>query len=473
MLSHPEHFDYYNLFDYLNYDNWTYTIKMDGIRLYHSINKINDKNSINHSTNKSFNYIIDEVLKSYPNNDYIDMEYLIDYNKIFIFDIISKNNRNVVYADCTINELIDNYHKIIFFKDMQIFLKPYFKIENDKKIETLKMLLGLLTNDKLNVFADGFILTNFEKNINIKLKPLNKMSIDLKLIDCQLYDSNNVSYNIISKKELSDFENNKIYQIININDKWIINRIRPDKAKPNSNLIVNNIIQIIKYWSKLIDYINSNDIHINKSNKYYEAMDSSNKIFRNNHMKVTDKWLQTVKNLNIQINGILDIGCGSGYLTIDNFSTINWLGIDIDHKKIKQIHQKYCANPNIKYIIGDCNNIDNNLFFDIDYNLYDTLFMIHSSHYIQSEQFKIFIKKFVNIKNIIIVYIEPEYIKSISNDSNQFIHPKNGKIWQEPLFDLNFWLDTFKNHKMTKYDFNNVINNVWFENHKLAIFRLL
>ena len=136
------------------------------------------------------------------------------------------------------------------------------------------------------------------------------------------------------------------------------------------------------------------------------------------HKLVTKEWLTHIKNYNIDnnisFNGILDVGCGSGYATIDNFEYNNWLGLDIDYKKIKQIHNKYANNHKIKYILNDLNNLYNE-FNQGDYDKlnYDTLFIINAGHYFQTDVFKKYINQY-DLKHIYIIVIDPTYLKSIS-----------------------------------------------------------
>ena len=94
--------------------------------------------------------------------------------------------------------------------------------------------------------------------------------------------------------------------------------------------------------------------------------------------------------------------------------------------------------------------------------------MCHSAHYLQTENFIKFIKKFSNIKKVYIITIKNEYLESISikkdNDYNEFIHPKNRKIWKEPKFNINFYNKLFiKEPKIIQLGEN--IDSEWFKNH--------
>ena len=182
--------------NFFNYNNWLVTVKIDGINItYNSKQYLTDKSSIRYNSIHKYIGVINNVLHTIndPNISYLEMEYVNTHNTVFIFNCITNNKHNVVVNDRSDNDLnifIDQYYKL--FKSssdksdefdeldddskINIIYKPYFKITN--KLNDLIKLISLLNDPKLNSFADGFILTNFEHNINLKLKPINKLSID-------------------------------------------------------------------------------------------------------------------------------------------------------------------------------------------------------------------------------------------------------------------------------------------------------
>lgn len=523
-MSHPKHIDCYNIYEFLNiYDDWYVTIKMDGYNLTFT-------NDINHISNKTIRYnnqqkylnTICKVIRSINNPKYIEMEFLNKHNIVFIFDLINENNQRLIYSYDSINynnlnDLIEQYYNILNsnsdnddnedIKDedneLKIINKPYFKINNNNKLNELKLLFHYLNNEKLNKFADGFVLTNFKHNINIKLKPFNKLSIDLKFINNRFTDDSNNVYNLNFNINTKKLINNNIYQLVSSSDNhnisWKINRIRHDKSKPNNNKIISNILQIINYWNHLIDYIiNFNSIDdipnfLNDDNYYEHTKDTFNKTFSNNHNIVTNTWINIIKtkinNQEIIINNIMDIGCGAGYVTILNFlnNISMWLGIDCNYTKIKQIHDKYIDNSNIAYILANISKLNNTFqqqygFSHLYKYSYDTIFMIHSAHYMQTNEFKTFITNLLpNINNVIIVTINHEYILSLTeqplSDNNfiSFIHPKNNLKWSEPIFNINFWTSIFNPElyscNINKIIIENLMINKWFLEHQLIIFK--
>jgi len=493
-MNHPIHFDCYNIIDYLkDGSEWYFTIKMDGINLTYSKDKFKS-DTIRHKTSNQYSNVLSYIHNIYTKYNYLEMEYFPNNNVAFIFDKLSINGskREIVYEEINnLDNLIDDYTKILNVTDRSSILiinKPYFRITN--KIECLKFLINKLndTSDKLNQIADGFILTNFNDNINLKLKPLNQLTIDLKYNNGLLYDSDNNSYDLINNNLI----NNKIYQL-NYDDEnmWTINKIRNDKVKPNSKLIVQSVIDIIKYWPEFVNTIFNNNIIFDQfiSNNYYDETTTNNSILSKNHNIVINNSLNIIRPLIDNNSNILDIGCGSGYIILNNLKFNKYLGIDIDYNKIKKSINRF---NNGHFILADCNKIDNTYKFQPDYNFmienydnFDTLFMIYSAHYLQTKEFIDFVNKFKNIKKIIMMIISDNYIKSISTKNTQgleneytFIHPKNNKEWTEPLFDVNFWFSNLKITNIDYFDINqnidtsNMISVEWYNNNKLILINL-
>ena len=478
LLNHPKHLDYYNLFDYLKYDNWYYTIKIDGINITYNKDTNYLKDSIRYKTQKMFSSVLNVVKSKYPKYNYIEMEYLHGKNIIFIFDKILED-RIILESNIPIEELIEEYYNRINNDENLILEKPYFKINNNNKLVILKQLFGLLNDDKLNSFADGFILTNFDTKMNIKVKPLSQITIDLQYNNNIFIDSDNNKYNLdIDNIELT---NNKIYQLNKIDNKWKVNRCRSDKMKPNNSLIISQILKIIEYYQDLIYYINKIDgIYLEKfyKNNYYSIPKDNlldNKLFIDNHKIIMNRFITKIKEDNITFQGILDLGCGTGYITLNNFKFDNWLGIDMDYTKIQQIHNKYVNNNKIKYILEDLNSCEVSSEFkqcNYDKSLYDTLFMINSCHYYQTSNFKNYINQY-NFKNIYILTMNPSLICNCKKDELNnitFVHPKNNNSWTEPLFDINYWIDIFGFIPTKEINIGKDIEDNWFKNHKLIIF---
>ncbi len=486
-MNHPSHFDCYNIIDYLKNDSeWYFTIKMDGINLTYSKDKFKS-DTIRHKTSNLYGNVLSYIHNMYTKHNYIEMEYFPNNNVAFVFDkLLINNKREIVYEDINnLDNLINEYTEILNVSNRTSILiinKPYFKISN--KIECLKYLINKLNDEQLNLIADGFILTNFNDNINLKLKPLNKLTIDLKYNNGLLYDSDNNSYNLVNNSLID----NKIYQLNYDENEWVINKIRNDKVKPNSRSIVKAVIDIIKYWPEFINTILNNNIVFNQfiCNNYYDETNTTNSVLSKNHNIVINNSLNIIRPLIGENSNILDIGCGSGYIILNNLKFNNYLGIDIDYNKIKKSINKF---NNGHFILANCNNIDNTYTFQPDYNFmienydnFDTLFMIYSAHYVQSEAFIGFINKFKNIKKIIMMIVSDNYIKSISNISEDnkytFIHPKNNKEWTEPLFDINFWTSNFKINNIEYFDINqnidtsNMVSVEWYNNNKLILLNI-
>ena len=106
--------------------------------------------------------------------------------------------------------------------------------------------------DTYNKFLpnDGLIVKNRD-NRKYKIKPMEHMTIDLKIKEMDGYDEDNNKYRIHKDSYLAEYEN-KIVQCLfsSKENSWRIQKIRFDKKRPNPRPIIEKIEEIYKepYW---------------------------------------------------------------------------------------------------------------------------------------------------------------------------------------------------------------------------------
>lgn len=183
---------------------------------------------------------------------------------------------------------------------------------------------------------DGLILSPTDNKRELKLKPLNKHTIDLlyvksenKFIDREknnwssLIDFKSISNHIINNNEICrlypEFDDELIFKF---------DSIRYDKKRPNTNKIVNQIINFIRcsIGSRKLDfpsyYPEIDNRSIYKSKVWTDIIEK-----QKNNLSLNLKKLVPEKNSNW-----LDLGCGSARLLkyIKKYNYNGYLGIDSD-----------------------------------------------------------------------------------------------------------------------------------------------
>jgi len=216
-------------------------------------------------------------------------------------------------------EVINKY--IIFYstKTDKVLPKLYLKISNDSKLDIIKKINNYFP--MINYPTDGWVISPTDSNYSAKIKPLNQMTIDLKLKKSNFYDSNNNVYCV----EGINLKNNTIYRCYFNENKWIAREARLDKKYPNSKYIIEIIQNQINFKINL-DTIDNSLLY----NVYYSHNDNQNKdnIEFLSHIKhYTIKWLADCKDKNI-----LDVGCGksSSIISWRKIEPKNIVGLDID-----------------------------------------------------------------------------------------------------------------------------------------------
>jgi len=305
----------------------------------------------------------------YPNNDIINnyqvkAEYIEELNLYLVFDIDIPNttiierynilrNNHILFDNDEIKQ-INNLNDFMNILEEERENIKFFMNENKKHdIKWYPKFSCIVNNKNLNnelinniilekpickkicyydlYNCDGLILTPIDGFREIKIKPLSLTSIDVLYNNDMWFDrnNNNISELITIKNDNIIKKNNKIYRCYpDLNDKkFILGEFRYDKTKPNTFIIIDNIINILKYnWH--------NDITNNKQLYYYDN-------FNKNISKSFISMFKFTHNILINyINKIepkqnknwLDLGCGKGKLVplCKKYNPNLYLGLDID-----------------------------------------------------------------------------------------------------------------------------------------------
>ena len=212
------------------------------------------------------------------------------------------------------------------------------------KATILKNIITIMKKDTFNTSiypTDGYIIVN--KNKKYKIKPKDKLTIDIIYKNNNWYDrNNNIVSNIITEIKS---DNNIIWRCYPkmINNKlFFVNKeIRFDKNKPNPINIINEVITTY-LWKDTYYYQFKNKV----DDYNLKCIINNNTHFKNiiTNMKISGK--------------ILDIGCGKAKL-LRYIKPKLYIGIDNDMKILKNNMIKYNKKYNIIFKNIDMdNNID-------------------------------------------------------------------------------------------------------------------
>jgi SAM-dependent methyltransferase len=214
---------------------------------------------------------------------------------------------------------------------------------------------------------DGYIITPLNGDNEIKIKPRDKMTIDLECKNKQLCDSDG---NVYGVESLS----NGIYRR-HPNGTF---EHRYDKFKANSYKIINNIINLSKIYYTLGKKLYYTD----KEYNYNHTWDI---ITKNNNKNFID-----MNKLMYPEESILDLGCGKGKvlsLSKDTLKQKYYTGYDYDHYILSKARRKF-NNATFNYIDlrGDWDKT-NEKYYNVKYYYYKNIYAINSLMHFNTESF--------------------------------------------------------------------------------------
>lgn len=319
---------------------------------------------------------------------------IINNEEEFIIELKKERNKLKEFLDIP----YDNYRwypkpawKII---NIEPFIEPFIDIINMKNKNLSFIIDGIIK-------LDGLILTPLKLSREIKIKPKNLYSIDLLYKNNNWIDRDGYKWNdiIINNNKVKD---NQIWRLYSNNNSWEVTEIRNDKIKPNPHNIVANIIDLYN-----LDY------------NYYYNDTIYNDVY--NDEKIIKLMLKK-----ININNILDCGCGSGRI-IKYLNKFNkYVGVDIDMNLIgKAINNN--NNDNVNFMYCDLNSTNYPYILN---NKFNTITCINSIMYFMTDNFWTLINKITTNSAIMLVN---------NIDSKDLSLNYGWKIIKNDIYNNNTW----------------------------------
>ena len=268
--------------------------------------------------------------------------------------------------------------------------KAAWEIGEVKKniIENMIDILNLLKpieiiSSKYIIPTDGYIISPLNGNREIKIKPKYLLTIDLLYKNNKWYDRDGYLYNNIQFPKDSCNKNiipNSIWRCYPLSDlTYDAREIRLDKIKPNTRMVVNNIISLYKinYKKYYPSIYNFKLMHFNKDT-YWENIININ-------TSVIKKMLKK-----LPCKNIIDLGGGNGKILkyLNNYKMYHC--IDMDVNMLARGVNKYIGKQNIFFnnidLSGEWNKQDYwyNIIGDM---IYDTVIAINSLQHFNTDIF--------------------------------------------------------------------------------------
>jgi hypothetical protein len=339
--------------------------KADGILINNLPTNIQPYNSILHSYQIKAEYIEEMDLYLVFDIDIPNMKMIDRYNMLRSLHPITHNTELETIE--SLDQFISIFSKerkmiLQFIKDSnEIKWYPKFSVLVTNPDIINKQLLHHInhpkTYDIMNTEpyqCDGFILSPFNSNRDIKIKPTHLMTIDVLYKDNMWFDreNNNISCIICNTNKVG-LRNGSIYRCnpIILEDKNVIFNVdmyRYDKKRPNPQHIINSIINLIK-----TDWVKTN-LPSSISLYYPDKKQPLNKTQHNNIItqlqnqeKILKQELCNMKPEN-KMNW-LDLGCGSGKAIpyIMQYNPKYYMGLDCDVRQLIRCLKYHDMNQDI------------------------------------------------------------------------------------------------------------------------------
>jgi len=361
---------------------------------------------------------------------------IIEYCKLSNFNHPKFNKLNLLNIEDSIKDYITFYENI-----NEIYIpKLYLEIEDNNKLEIIKKLNNYFP--QINYPTDGWIISPDNVDFTAKIKPIEKMTIDLKYKSNNFMDNNRNIY-IVEGKKLS---NNIIYRCYYQNNKWVALEKRLDKKYANSKNVIELIENQINFKLNL-DNIKKLDYN------YYDNKTKIQDIDFFNHLRnFSKKWLKKC-----QHKKILDVGCGksSNCKMWNSIDPEYLVGLDIDpicifKASILSNNNNYLwFNFNKNWTIMDQINYFDNIWKDTQQfkfykfiKQYDYIVFNFSIHYtLNYENLIININKFIKKGSILkfnwINYTDNNFVITKSKTEVKLKLPWKEDIHIELLFNYN------------------------------------
>jgi SAM-dependent methyltransferase len=397
----------------INNNDYTFTLKHPSHLTKSKLNIIENIMYIKNKADGSTTYNIPEC---FPKNDLSKYnligEYIESLDLYLVFDIdINKSFKDRYKLLRKMHPFVKDYDikHINNIKDMAKFNemedlcmkeflnKPYegyrwypkvcYSIDKTTILKNIKTIMEKDTFNTNIYPTDGYIIVN--KNKKYKIKPKEKLTIDIIYKNNNWYDrNNNIVANIITDIKS---DNNTIWRcypkIINKELYFINKEIRFDKNKPNPRIVIDEVITTYLWKDNYYYQFKS------KANDYnLKCIINNNKHFKNiiTDMKISGK--------------VLDIGCGKAKL-LNYIKPKLYIGIDNDMRILKKNMNKYNKKYNIIFKNIDMNNNIEKILQFIPKIHFDYIILNFSINHFYNKDIWKLLKTFCNIKTKIIFNI--------------------------------------------------------------------
>jgi cyclopropane fatty-acyl-phospholipid synthase-like methyltransferase len=290
--------------------------------------------------------------------------------------------------------------------------------------------------------CDGLVIKTPNNVREIKLKPKQLLTIDLKFLNGKFCDNEGNMYDFESNTEDSlNIEEDTIWRLYPSDDykTFIPKEFRFDKKYPNPKSVVLSVMKLVNStfrndkYNKIYFTINN----FKKNNDWTTIVNNSNKIF-DHVLKLTD----------FQPNKIvLDLGCGRSKILKQNIRFLKYFGIDFDEgvlfKTFYKNNNRNYQNINFNYIDLSKRWVQKNSWSTFDFSEnYDYIFSINSLMHFCTDDFWHQINTILNENN--------KFIFNILNDSLPSGYKNRYKFGESYIY---------REKDITKYYFENVHSN--------------
>jgi len=420
------------------------------------------------------------ILKYFMHLNIIDFkaEYIEELNLYLLFDIkidqtiedrykllrslhpYTFKNKNLIEINSfeQLLDEIDNEHKIFenYMENSNDKIKWYPKVAfKVKKFDlNFEQKINDIINKKLEIKFnsyydnDGLILTPTNGFREIKVKPKNLMTIDLKYDGKNWLDLENNSYNEIIKEE-GEYEHT-IYRCYPEKNYYIPKDIRTDKTKANPCNIVNTIIKLYNSKYKHFDFkrLYYHDKEF-KSDTYIKKLLSSQRNFLKDMLT------------KFKSGKYLDLGCANGKIIKLINSNYSYHGIEYDKYQLLQGVTKHNSNDKVNFYHQNLAKSWNIKETDFDYIIAN-----YSLMHFFTEDFWESLDKHVKIGSVFIFNVlnknsnfeyKNNYIKSDDKTAKIFFDHIHVKEIEENIIveeKLNYYLSKY-NWKIINTTLNN------------------
>lgn len=325
-------------------------------------------------------------------------------------ELKQKNQEEDIILENFLNKEYDNY---------RWYPKVSFNINYNKFKSNIKTLLKPQDkqpdiNTKIYE-TDGYILVPTDGSRELKIKPKNLLTIDIKYIKDKdkWVDRNNKDLSYMVQTERIPITDSiwRCYPYENNNKLYFVNKeIRNDKKKANQLSIIKDIISAYN-WT---------------STNYYQKSEKPTNNTLNIIKKHNNKLINMISSINPnQRKSWLDLGCGKGKLInmIKKFNPLLYCGVDNDYNLLLRNKSQFKTQKNVIFKLCDLNKEINEIKTKIPVIKYDYIVINFAINHFYSRNFWSTLKFYCKNTTKIIFNITNDNLvnKKITLEDNGYI----------------------------------------------------